>query len=148
MKHHFLSKTKIPVELPKEMQDLALELSKSKNQDQCLKKAYDFLTKKYRGYKFKTYTKFFDVFINSVDTLWGKNGFLHCHNLNYLLRILLVASGFFENKDIHNKWTLVWYISPHQYLTVNLKNGKTINIDLWAHAYNIPFGGYAHGFNV
>ncbi len=105
------------------------------------------MTTKYRGYRLKTYLNFFQIFIFDITKLWNRTGFIHCHNANYLMRILLVKSGFFKNSDIQNKWTLVWYFSPHQYLQIKLNNGSTINIDIWGSAYGVKFGNYAHGIH-
>jgi len=128
---NFFRKAEIPENIPKTMQDVVYELKKSKNNEEYLRKAYDILTKKYRGYHIRTYLRIFDLFISDVDKLWAKSGFLHCNHMNYLLRILLVKSGFFN--DIRLKWTLVWYISPHQYLKINLGK-KEIDIDIRGNA--------------
>jgi hypothetical protein len=123
MKNNFFSKTKIPEKLPEEMQKIINEMKQLSSQEQCLRKVYDIMANRYRGYRFKTYTRLSQIFRFDIQKLWGKIGFIHCHNANYLMRILLVKSGFFNNNDIENKWTLVWYISPHQYLRVKLDNG-------------------------
>ncbi len=145
MKNYFLSKTKIPEKLPAEMQRVVDDLKQSSNQEECLQKAYEIMTSRYRGYKLRTYTRFFNIFTFNVDKLWNDKGFIHCHNANYLLRILLVKSGFFENKDLKNKWTLTWYLAIHQYLKIKMSKGENVNVDVWGVAYGIKFGDYAHG---
>ena len=140
-------KAKIPKKLPKGMQDVVDKLKKSKNKEDCLRKAYDILSKKYRGCRFYTYRKFFDLFITDLDKLWAKNGCLHCTHCCYLVRVLLVESGFFKDRDIKLKWAFVWYVSPHRYLNVKIRENKSVNIDLWGKAYGIKFGDYAHGFH-
>ena len=147
MKNNFLSKTKIPKNLPEEMQKTINEIKLSPNQEQCLRKTYEVMINKYRGYRFKTYIRLFQIFTFDVQKLWGRTGFIHCHNANYLMRILLVKSGFFNNNDINNRWALIWYISPHQYLRIKLDNGQYANIDIWGATYEIKFGDYAHGFH-
>lgn len=137
----------IPDNLPTDMFNLINQLKKSKSKRDCLKKTYSALTSKYRGYAFKTYFRFFDIFTSDTNKLWAKSGFLHCSKLNFLMRILLVKSGHFQNEDIKTKWTLVWYLSPHQYLQIRLNDNEYINIDMWGKAYGIPFGDYAHGFH-
>ncbi|EKD29428.1 MAG: hypothetical protein ACD_78C00417G0006 [uncultured bacterium (gcode 4)] len=141
-----LSKTQVPDALPRDMQAVVDGLKKSKNQEECLKKTYDILNTKYRGYRVKTYTRLFELFITDIIKLWSRNGFLHCTNINYVMRILLLKSGRFQESDIRLKWTLIWYVSPHQYLQVRV-NGKWIDVDIWAHAYGIQFGDHAHGFH-
>lgn len=140
------SKTPIPDVLPEEMQKIINEIKKSLNKEECLKKAYEILISKYRGYRVKTYIKLFDVFKHDIATLWDKNGFLHCTNLNYLLRALLIRSDFFTEDEIHLRWTHIWYISPHQFVQVKIDN-KLVNVDIWAYAYGIKFGDNAHGFH-
>ena len=138
---------KIPEKLPEDMQGVVKELKKSKNLEDCLKKAYDTLSEKYRGYRIKTYTRIYELFSKDVNKLWNKKGFMHCTNINYLMRILLVKSGFFKDKDIEQKWTFIWFFSPHQYLRVKLDKNKFVNVDVWAKPYGIKFGDYAHGFH-
>ncbi len=147
MKNNFLSKTEIPETLPDEMREMINEIKRSPNQEQCLGISYEIMTGRYRGYRLRTFTRFFQIFTFDVKELWNKTGFMHCHNMSYLMRILLVESGFFNNNDIENKWTLVWYISPHQYLRVKLNNGEYINIDIWGATHGVKFGEYAHGFH-
>jgi len=144
---NLFTKAKIPNELPKEMEILIKKLKKSTTKKDCIKKAYLFLSKKYRGYRIYTYLKFSDLFISDINKIWTKKGFLHCNTLNYLMRILLIKSELFDEKDIKLKWTLVWYISPHQYLNIKTSKNEFINIDLWGRSYGISFGDYAHGFH-
>ena len=142
---HFFKKAPIPDKLPKELEELVLRLKQSKTKKECLWKAYLLLSEKYRGHRMYTYLKIFDAFICDVDKLCTSNGFLHCHNLNYLLRILLIKSGFFSEEDIKLRWSMVWYISPHQYLKIDVGE-EVIDVDLWGKAQDIEFGDYAHGF--
>tara|TARA_Y100000310_G_scaffold148238_1_gene147486 strand:- start:727 stop:1170 length:444 start_codon:yes stop_codon:yes gene_type:complete len=144
---NLFSKLRIPKKLPKGMQKAVEKLRKSKNKEDCLRKAYNILTKKYRGYHFRTYIRFFELFITDANKLWNKSGFLHCTNMNYLMRILLVKSGFFKENDITPKLTLIWYKSIHQYLNIKINRNKSINVDPWGKVYGIKFGDFAHGFH-
>ncbi|MEA1963504.1 MAG: hypothetical protein U9M94_04710 [Patescibacteria group bacterium] len=139
-------KTSIPEQLPDKMLNVIAELKKSSNKEDCLKFAYEILNKKYRGYRVKTYIKIFDIFSKDITKIWQKNGFLHCTNINYVMRTLLVKSGHFNDNEIKIKWTFVWYISPHQYLQVKINNSR-INIDIWGKVFGIKFGDYARGFH-
>lgn len=142
----FFSKTSLPNLLPEEMEKVVNQLKQSLNKEDCLRKTYDILIKKYHGCHFKTYLKLYEVFSSDIYKLWKKKGFMHCTNINYVMRILLIASGFFKEEDIRLKWTLIWYVSPHQYLQIKI-NGKWLNIDVWAYAHGIKFGDNAHGFH-
>ncbi|MCX6762092.1 MAG: hypothetical protein NTY33_04635 [Candidatus Moranbacteria bacterium] len=137
------SKTSLPDVLPDDLQKVILELKKSRDQKECLEKVYALLTAKYHGERLKTYTKLFQLFRKDIFWLWNRIGYLHCTNINYVARILLVKSGFFEESDICLKWTLVWYVSPHQYLEVEVGD-QWIVVDIWANAFGIEFGDYAH----
>ena len=139
-------KTLIPNQLPDEMRDVIAELKKSSDKEDCLGLAYEILNKKYRGYRVKTYTKFFDIFSKDTAKIWQKNEFLHCTNINYVLRTLLIKSGYFNENEIKIKWALVWYISPHQYLQIKVNN-HWVNIDIWGKIFGIKFGDYSRGFH-
>ena len=142
----FFSKTPIPKKLPSEIIDVVDDLRKSSSKEECLQKVYDLLGNKYQGARVQTYLKLPLAFKKDIYFFWNKKGFLHCTNMNYLARILLVKSGFFKEEDIILKWTLIWYISPHQYLKVKVAENKFINMDIWAKNYGINFGDYAKGF--
>jgi hypothetical protein len=147
MIQNLFSKAKIPSKLPKGMESLILKLKKSKNKKDCLNKAYDFLSDKYKGDRIKTYSRFFDLFVSDIDNVWAKSGFLHCNKINYLMRILLVKSGFFKDEDIELRFSNIGYISPHQYLRVKIEGEEFVSVDLWSRSYGIKLGDYACGFH-
>jgi len=134
-------------QLPEDMQKIIKELKKSENKEACLLKAYNILANKYRGQRGATYTKLHHLAVSDINKLWAKQGFMHCTNINYIMKLLLVRSGFFTENDIIAKWTHVWYISPHQYLKIKIKDNQYINIDIWAKIYGISFGDFAKGFH-
>ena len=140
-------KIKIPDKIPNEMQQVVDELKKSKSKEECLRRAYEVLTKKYRGYRFRTYLKIWLVFVTDLEKLWQRTDFLHCHTMNYLLRALLIKSGWFSEDDIKLKYSLVRYISLHQYLEIKVALDKFINVDIWNANYGKGLGDYAHGFH-
>ena len=148
MKAYYLfGKTPLPSNLSKEIQDVLLALDTIKDKESYLKAAYKVITEKYQGGRIKTVSRLFDLFSNSLQSVWNRTGFLHCTNQNYLLSLLLVKSGRFKEEDIKPKWTLMWMVSPHQYLEVNVGN-KIVTVDPWAKTYGIPFGEPAKGFNT
>lgn len=144
---NLFKKEPIPKKIPLEMQKVVKKLKKCKSKEECLKLAYGVMTKRYRGYRFTTYLRLGEIFENDVNKLWARRGFLHCNLMNFLLRVLLVKSGWFKEKDIEQNHCLVWYISLHQYLRVAVGGGKKINVDLWNASYGKKFGQYAHGFS-
>jgi|GEM_PF-976765 len=140
-------KSQLPSELPQEILDVIDRLKKTGGREECLKKAYDVLTSKYRGYRFRTLLFPHVLFKRDLEKIWSLSGFLYCNQMNYLLRLLLVKSGWFQDEDIELKWTLIWHISLHQYCRVKLSEKKYINVDIWAKAQGFPLGDYAHGFH-
>jgi len=140
-------KNKIPDKIPPAMQLVVEELKKSKSKEECLKKAFAVITSKYGGHKLKTYILIWRIFTADLEKIWRWNGFLHCIHFIYLMRVLLIKSGHFKDKDIKRKWTLVCYFSPHSYLDINLGN-RTIHADPWGRAYGIKLGDYTHGFHL
>ena len=144
---NFFTKLPIPNKIPDAMQKIAEELSRCVDKEDCLKRAHQIMTRKFRGYRFRTCTKIHLAFETDLKKLWSRDGFLHCHTMNYLLRVLLVKSGWFDDLDIQFGYSLVWYVSPHQYLRVRIGENKYINMDVWNHHYGKKFGDYAHGFH-
>ncbi|MFZ3032364.1 MAG: hypothetical protein WA082_05030 [Candidatus Moraniibacteriota bacterium] len=137
----------IPLDqLPEEMKSLAREIGNQLSQEAALRYAYDVLLRRYHGYRMLTFLRLDRFLITDIDTLWQKQGFLHCNQTSYLLRTFLVASGKFVPEAIESKWTQIWFFSPHQYLVITLEGGKEVEVDLWGRAYGIPFGSHAHGF--
>ncbi|MDP2838173.1 MAG: hypothetical protein Q8O53_02750 [Candidatus Moranbacteria bacterium] len=143
----FLKRPLTPGEeaLPEEMKLLVGKIAVIENQKEALEYAYEVLAKKYRGYRLLIFLRLDRFFITDIGTLWKKNGFLHCNHMNYLLRMLLVASGQFAAEDIEAHWTQIWFFSPHQYLIIHLHGGEAIEVDLWGKVYGIPFETHAHG---
>jgi len=139
-------KTKLPDKIPSGMEDVIDELKILGAKEECLKRVYDILSEKYEGRRYLTYLKISSVFRKDANGFWKKQGFMHCTNINYLARILLVKSGKFSEDDIKLRWTLIWGVSPHQYLQVNIGD-KWIKIDIWARPYDIKYGDNAHGFH-
>jgi hypothetical protein len=142
---NLLWKTEVPKKIPTNLQKVVNKLKNSKGKENCLKDAYKIITKKYWGCQ--TFKNFLDLFVMNIKKLWKKKSPLHCTNLNYLLRFLLVKSELFKENEIEQKLTFVGYIWPHQYLRVKINNKKYINVDPWGKAHGIIFGNYAKGFN-
>ncbi|MFH1509230.1 MAG: hypothetical protein ABIE68_03635 [bacterium] len=133
--------------LPKGMQIVINGLRQCESKEECLRRAYNILTEKYYGRRVLTYIKLLNALEKDYHKLWSKEGFMHCNKINYLLKILLLESKHFLEKDIVTKWTLIFYFSPHQYLQIKVAENKFINIDIWGKAKGIEFGDHAHGFH-
>jgi hypothetical protein len=117
----------------------------SRSKEEALKRAFKIITSKFKGYRFRTYILFWKAWEKDPNKLWSRSGFMHCTHQNFLLRVLLVKSSWFSEQDIQLGYSLVWYISPHQYLKIKL--GKDIICaDPWNHRFGVPLGYYAVGF--
>ena len=135
-------------EFPQEIHALIADLQRQQSPETCLRMAYDALTERFYGNRMRTILRLWELYPRSISKIWAKPGFLHCTNFNRLLKTLLVASGHFREADMHTRWTLLWYISPHQYLRVRVGGRKWMSVDAWAKVYGIPFGDHAHGWHV
>ncbi len=141
-----LYRRNIPDRIPGGMQHEIDKLKRSKSKEACLRKAYDIMTKRYIGYRMMTYVALPNLFRKDLDWLWNRAKYVQCTGMNYIMRVLLVKSGFFTDKDIEFRWTMIWYISPHQYMKVRVDDKKTITLDIWNWAFGKGYGEYAHGF--
>jgi hypothetical protein len=140
-------KRPIPKRLPEGMIDALKILKDSKDKLDCLKHAFEIISGRYRGGRLKTYFALPALYETDIEKLWNTKGFLHCTHQNYLLRLLLVKSGFFKDDDVILEKTLTYHFSPHQYLRVRIYDSIWICVDPWASHFGIRTGDYAHGFN-
>ncbi|TSC68522.1 MAG: hypothetical protein G01um101456_609 [Parcubacteria group bacterium Gr01-1014_56] len=100
-----------------------------------LKKSYGFVTQTYQGSRFKTITNFWKAFQNPLNL---KPGFMPCNGQNYLLRLMLIKSDRFTEKDIQIRIVpLNFFI--HQYLRINV-DGQWVEVDPWSAFLGVPFG--------
>ncbi|MDD2646772.1 MAG: hypothetical protein PHV78_03020 [Patescibacteria group bacterium] len=137
----------MPMNLPLEIQKIVENLESVNDKEEYLKRVYAILIDKYHGSRLKFITRLWELFDSNIDGLWRKNGFIYCTQTNRLLKVILVASKFFNKEDIRFRWTLTWYIVPHQYAVVKINDNKYINVDIWANIFGIEFGDFAHGFH-
>lgn len=142
---HLFSKELIPTISNQDLLRSIEEVKLAKNKREAIEIAFNLITKKYRGFRFRTYLFFWKAFEKDPNTLWEHNGFLHCTQMNYLLRVLLIKSEWFTENEIKLGYSFVWFVSIHQYLIVSV-NGKEIALDPWNYYYGYPMGTYAHGF--
>jgi hypothetical protein len=137
---NFFSKQEIPKEIPAGMQEIVNKLKKCKTKEECLKTAYDELTKSHSGSMYGVWKYFPTLFIRNINKLWKRKK-LVCTNLTYLMRVLLIKSGKFTEKDVKYQ-TKISIIRPHVFLRANVGD-KWVNVDAWGKANGIPFGEYA-----
>tara|TARA_Y100000310_G_C20393115_1_gene673757 strand:- start:247 stop:717 length:471 start_codon:yes stop_codon:yes gene_type:complete len=133
----------LPKKIPTELQVIINQL-KGKSRIDILKGAYNTVTTKFTSSNWKTYTHLPEIFQKNTNKLWTK-GFLYCTHQNFLIRLILIKTGKFKESDIKLRRGLTHWLSPHQWLSVRIRN-KWIDVDPWGRSYGVPFGKNAHGF--
>lgn len=145
--YYVLGKSALPPRLDDEINKITTELRDLETKEQVLQRVYSIITTRYRGGRFHTLLKIFDLFSSSAQDLWNRTGFMHCTNQNFLMTLLLVKSGKFQESDIKRRWTLYLGLTPHQYLDIKIEKGW-VKVDAWSSAYGIDIGDYAHWFHI
>ncbi len=138
---------RIPSALPPDAQSIVDLLRNAPSKSACLQMAYDAVTERYHGDRWKTITRIWELFPLSFESLWKRRGFAHCTNFNWMMRTFLLHSGKFTEQDMETHWTLLRGFSPHQYVRVRTENGW-VPVDAWGKRYGILLGDYAHGFHA
>ncbi|MCC2631064.1 MAG: hypothetical protein K0S38_873 [Candidatus Paceibacter sp.] len=134
--HLGFRKQSLPDTIPEDLKRKIQELNAQAIDDlDFLKKSYEYVTNLYTGSRIKTITKFWYAFENPIG---HKPGFMPCTGQNYLLRLMLVKSGRFQDNDIQIK-TIPLNLFIHQYLRVKVEK-DFIDVDPWSHFLNVPMG--------
>lgn len=140
--HYGFTKSKIPEKIPQEWEEVIEDLKKTAHsQEEYLKNAYGYISTHYKGGRFKTVLRFKLLF---QDPFSHKDGYIQCNIQNYLLRVLLVKSGWFEEKDIQVKVTILNFFT-HQYLQVKV-GGEWIDVDPHESYKGVPLGKHSQWF--
>lgn len=132
----------VPAEIPHYLQqEIKILNNMSASDEEYVRNVYDYIIHKFHGGRFKTLWFWHRAFDNLFTY---KNGYLPCTKQNALLKIMLVKSGRFFEKDIKTQDVFLNFFI-HQYLRVHLQ-GKWIAVDPAAHTMGIPFGKRAFIF--
>lgn len=134
--HLGFGEDRVPDTLPEDWNARVVELSEAAADDaDFLKRAYEFVVRKYSGSRLQTITRFWRAF---EDPFQQPPGFMHCTGQNFILRTLLIKSGRFAETDVQVKVVpLNFFI--HQYLLVRV-DGKWIDVDPWSSFLGVPLG--------
>jgi hypothetical protein len=146
--YYLFRKNPLPQDVGSEISKELKLLQRAPTKELYLKEAYSLITTRYESGRLNTIFKIYELLSEGVQELWNRSGFMHCTNQNYLLSLLLVKGGYFKESDIKLKWTLISYISPHQYLSVRVDDNRWVSVDCWGRQYGVRYGDYAHGFNT
>jgi hypothetical protein len=115
--------------------------------EMAMETALRIISNKYDSKRFETYIFFYKWFEVNPNSLWKRKGFLHCTQQNYLFRVLMVKSGYLNDEQIEYGYSLVGYISPHQFLKVHVGD-RIIAVDPWNYNLGATLGKYATGFGL
>ncbi len=133
-------KSGLPKNIPASLDAKIHELKrKNKSSESFLKAVYDLLRKKYHGSHALTFLRPDVVFSRNLGRMWARSGYLSCNQVNWILYIMLVRSGFFSEGDVRFRCTVTPRLMIHQYAEVRLR-GKWTPVDVWASRYNRSFG--------
>ncbi len=142
---HFFAKEPIPPITNRDLQQAITRVKQAVSLMAAIQMALDIMADKYCSRHFMTYLLLYRLFEKDPNKLWQRSGFLHCTQQNYLLRVLLIKSGWLTENQIHLNYSLVWYISPHQFLRLILPT-RPVAVDPWNYDQGVPLGCYAVGF--
>ena len=123
------------------------EFLENNSKEKFIEKSFFYIVKTWGGNRFNLIFKFSRLFEVDIFNILNTKGYMHCTTMNFLLRIMLIKSGLFEDEDIELKITNSWYMAPHQYLKVKISDEKFIFLDPWNYQFGIDFGKYGSGFD-
>lgn len=144
---HFLDKESIPPITNRELLEAINVITNQPTLEEAMQAALDILSAKFTARRLQTYIQFYKWFEKDPNRLWRRHGFLHCTQQNYLFRVLMVESGKLRDDQIELGYSLIAYVSPHQYLIVKTDD-KTIAVDPWNYSQGASIGRYATGFGM
>lgn len=144
---NLFKKFPIPNQIPNELDNKIREFSKSKDKEIFLRKSFFYIVNNWGGSRINLILKFSRLYQKDLNKIIHTKGYIHCTTMNYLLRVMSVKSGLFDDNDIQIKLTNSWYLAPHQYLKIKLSNKKYIFLDPWNYQFGINYGKYGSGFD-
>ncbi|MGE0792752.1 MAG: hypothetical protein AB7V77_01070 [Candidatus Woesearchaeota archaeon] len=125
-------KSKINDDLPKKViKDLEEIGKKYKSKKKVLDKILEYEFDRFESKMFQQFTEFPLLFVKSLNDIWKRKGYLHCHQQNLLIRYFLLKTKRFTEDDIKLKITNCYFMI-HQYIKVKVENNKWLNVDPFA----------------
>ena len=136
-----------PEKLPLELEKLGQEFNnKAKNDEEFIRLWMDTLKDRYETGHVMQFLHPDRWFETDLEKIWKDYRTAQlCTIYNYLLECILLNSDRFSREQISHKTGFLNF-SMHQYLEIRLKDGKKLELDLWAYDMGLPFGKAATGF--
>lgn len=136
-----------PELLEQELKFMTDYLIKLGSREEVANEAYRVITTRYEDGKM-AFTKFFDVLSTGWQDILSGTRLVNCTNQTNLLATLLVRSGKFTEDNVERRWSAIWGLVPHRYLSIKLDDSKFIELDPWAAKYGLPIGDHARGWHT
>jgi len=150
--HLGFSKDKLPAPIPVNWEKAINDLkNQSRSKDDFLQLAYDYIGRKY-SYSGVPFFRRFNIFIHwpslfyDLNDLYNASGFMHCTQLNFLMRLFLVKSDFFPEEEMRLRHTFVNFFI-HQYLEVKLDD-KWVAVDVFEYSDGLKIGQHLKAFSL
>jgi hypothetical protein len=134
-----------PEILNQELKFMTEYLVKLDSREAVANEAYRVATTRFEDSKM-SFIKLFDALATGWQDVLSGTRLVHCTNQTNLLADLLVRTGKFTQDDVARRWTGLWGVVPHRYLSVKLDEAKYIDLDPWSAKYGLPQGAHVHGF--
>lgn len=144
---HFFYKQPIPLITNPDLKHAINWIRNQPTQEQAIERALDLLEQKYDSIRLLSIIELWKLYGSDPNELWDRKGFMHCTHQNFLLRVLLVESGKVRDANLSLGHSLVFHISPHQFLILHRGNEK-IALDPWNYGLGAKIGQYASGFGM
>ncbi|MBN2457791.1 hypothetical protein JXB31_01525 [Candidatus Woesearchaeota archaeon] len=139
------SKEPMPKTIPAQIKKKIDEIKRrTKSKSEFTKESFYFLSKRYKSLWFHTLIRMDIVFLRDLEKIWVQKDFLPCNSHNYLLRIFLVKSGYYDDNQIEIRHGFLNF-GIHQYLRV-YDGKKSFDLDLWGNTIGVPMGRHASMF--
>jgi len=131
---------KIPKNIPRTMQTAIDKINKKTSSDlDFVKRSYELVNKRYTSEGRGVFKHPLRLFGRDLKKIWKTKGFQPCDAQNYILRVMLIKSKRFSEKEIKTRYSTYYLTWPHQYLKIKIKN-RWYEVDLWGADHKIPFG--------
>ncbi len=94
-------KLQIPETIPEDLLDTIVELQqRSSDKEDFIKKCFLYIVSNWWWNRIQLFSHFSRIFQKNIHTIINSKWYMHCTTMNYILRIILVKSSLFSEKDI------------------------------------------------